>query len=101
MENAEKLGIDLNAKSTYLNNYTGFHQACLKGNTKMVNIFLENAANLSIDLNSKDINGHTAFNLAYARGHSDVVKILQKNAAALRIDIQKCECKECKIRHNK
>jgi ankyrin repeat protein len=53
---------------------------------------MENAAALSIELNSENNDGLTAFHLAchfvgQVKGHSDVIKILVENAAALSINL--------------
>ena len=53
MENALILGLDLFAK----NGKTAFNLACIAGQSEVVNIFMENAAALSIDINTKDNKG--------------------------------------------
>ena len=67
--------------------------ACQKGHTNVVKFLMDNAADLRIDLNEKDINGRTtlgrtAFYIACIYGHSDVVKIFMDNAADLKIDLK-------------
>ena len=53
----------------------------------MVKIFLDNAANLSIDISKEADNGLTAFHVACFKGYSDVVKTFLENATALSIDL--------------
>ena len=48
---------------------------------------MENAAALSIDLNSQCEYGWTAFHMACTAGQTDVVKCIIENAAALNIDL--------------
>ena len=59
MENASTtMSIDLNAKSN--NGNTGFHWACWNGQTSTVELLLNNADALHLDLNSKNSDGDTA-----------------------------------------
>ena len=69
------------------NGKTPFHSACIEGQTKLFNIFMENVADLRIDLNTKDNCGSTAFHDACGLSHANVVKIIMENAAALSIDL--------------
>ena len=64
MENSVALGIDLNAKAKFVDNWTGFHLACERGHANTVKIFMVNAATLKIDLNAKEKRGSTALHLA-------------------------------------
>ena len=72
---------------------TGFHYACQRGHSDVVKIFMENAAALSIDLNTKctDYNS-TGFHRACGRGHSDVIKIFLENELSLNLDLNSKDC---------
>ena len=107
---------DKNIKTEH--DQTSFHLACMHGRSEivqlllknidpeinikaennhsrlldLVNIFMENAANLSfnnhgIDINAKTKLGRTALHLACIYGHSDVVKLLIENTVAFCIDL--------------
>ena len=57
MENATTMSIDLNAKSNI--GCTGFHYACIYGQTSTVELLLNNADALHLDFNSKNNDGDT------------------------------------------
>ena len=81
------LRIDLNRKDKYGD--TAFHYLCLTGNSELVNIFIENAAILSLNFNIRNNDGMTAFHIVCDSGFSDAVEIIMENAATLNIDLNR------------
>ena len=58
-----------------------FQSACKNGDSKSVDMFLQNLAKYRIDLNSKDENGCTAFDLALKNRHVEIMfTLIQKSA---------------------
>ena len=55
--------------------------------SNVVELFMYNAATLSINLNAIDKTGQTAFHLASRYGRSNVVKLFMENSATLSIDL--------------
>ena len=53
---------------------TAFQNACIKGDSDLVQTFIKNADEFNFDLNTKDGKGWTAFHYACVWGHSDLVK---------------------------
>ena len=72
---------------------TGFHYACQRGHSDVVKIIMENAAALSIDLNTKCTDYKCmGFHYACDRGHSDVFKIFLDNELSLNLDLNSKDC---------
>ena len=69
--------------------WTAFHIACNENRLDLVEVFIDNAIELSIDLNTRDSFGLTGFHQACIHGHTDLVDILLENAVKLNIDIDK------------
>ena len=89
IENAESSSLDLWTKDNH--GLAGFHWACRKGHSDVVNIFMENASAFNIDLNRKDNDGLTGFHWVCQskprRARRDLVKTFMENASALSIDL--------------
>ena len=85
MDYAATHGIDLNRKNN--DGLTGFHQACLSKNSKLIKLFMDHEYSNSIDHNRKDNHGNTAFHYICRSGKSALVKMFMENVAALSIDL--------------
>merc|ERR1712051_394003 len=64
-----------------------FLTACERGQMDVVQMLMECAPLLSIDLYTKTNNGNTAFHIACEEGHANVIKIIMENAAAFNLDL--------------
>ena len=53
-----------------------FHHACIHGNTKIAEIFLQNSAVLNIDFGGKDEFEQTALHYVCMHGHSQIADML-------------------------
>ena len=111
IDNAEKLSIDINARTprgrtgmhiasangnynfvkyflqlgfnvaaTMENGQTPFHRACARGQSEVVQLFLDNAKRLGIDLNQTDKDGLTGFDLACKENKREVIRLLIQNS---------------------
>ena len=65
-----------------------FRKACENAcHLELADFLMNNAATLSIDLNSRGQYDQTAFILACRKGHADVVELLMENATTMSIDL--------------
>ena len=83
MNNAATLGIDLNAKDN--GGITGFHWACLNGQTSTVELLLNNADALHLDLTSKGWKGQTAFQQAQFYNEPAVVELIKAKRPSIAV----------------
>ena len=87
LEKYAALKVDLNAKVE--KEMTIFHCACFYGQSKLVNILLQNSGNLKIDLNAKDgLFKHTALNWACWAGKTELVKMMIENPNSSKFDLK-------------
>ena len=65
-------------------NWPFFHIACIAGNVEAVELFLEKANELGIDLNAEGVERMTPFQISVHKGRKQIVQVLLRD---LRIDV--------------
>ena len=83
---SRSIGRSLNAK-TNLSWVSHFIPADCYDFSEFVDLILQNATKLNIDLNAKNNDGQTAFHLACILGKKENVKVLTDNAETFKIDL--------------
>ena len=81
-----KRGVDSEEHSLD-DNWTAFHHACCKGNSKVVQLLIQKSLDNNIDLDAKDSYGMTPFHWACRRGQSEVTKMLIQHSTKYGIDL--------------
>ena len=69
---------NINLKALESNGRTAFHLACFDDRKIIVEMMIENAETLEIDLTAKDKDGKTGFQLAEEHGNEDIVNIIKE-----------------------
>ena len=70
-------GIDINAKQIEFDcGATAFHLACLDGNIEIVQIMIEMAEAINLDLEAKCL-GLTGFEYALLKGHHEIIDVIK------------------------
>ena len=72
LEKSVEYGIDINAKQRFDCGATAFHLACLDGNLVIVQIMIEMAESINLDLTAKCL-GRTGFEFALIMGHHEII----------------------------
>ena len=65
---------------------TAFHYACMRGNTRIVDIIIDNAEMYHIDLTAKDRKGRNGAKIAEYYKRDNVVNLIREKMPGLLID---------------
>ena len=73
----DKQCVDPNAKAKYSDRSVGFHSSCLNGYKDIVELMVDNAEKLNLDLTSKNCFGETGFQSAVTYNRMSVVNLIK------------------------
>ena len=71
--------------------FTSFHMACMNGDLKTAQMFVQKSVEFKFDLNTKSAGGYTAFQLACINGHSEIAEMLKMKSEEFNIDLELSE----------
>jgi len=88
IQKSKEFEIDLNATDVIEGFFlTGFHLACLNGNSKIVEMMILKSIEFNIDLNAYDYDGKTAFHEACSKSNFEIVDLIIKKSIEFKIDL--------------
>ena len=74
VQKSAQFNIDLNAKDRF--GWTPFHDACIFGHVKTVEILMQKSAEFNIELNTKSFSGWTPLHSTCREGHAKIAEML-------------------------
>ena len=84
IQKSPEFNIELNAKDE--DGQTAFHVASSYGNTKSLDIMIENSKIFGLDITLKDNNGRTRFQLAKQKQQTEVIKLIKRKMPSIAVE---------------